>query len=299
MSKDWLLEEVTSDGGTEPPTEFEPLNNSAALFQTFAELGNSDRDAMLGFANKYGWLGFHARRPNETLAYGYTSHEADTGPRGVLRESYSSWNLAVAWMKWAVRVKDAIKSGNLSELRPHFVNGCFISHLGKDFDSVGPADGPQFYSAWGDLAIEPGGQGDFVPAARFLERWVNVHLVQYSAAGLAYDPAKRAFRIHIVPTNLIGAMWFQLARSVAENRDYRQCLQCGGWYEVSSSADARTARREYCDTNCKVRAFRRRRERVLILAAEGKTLRQVMKALQAEGLTMNQAKVREWMRSGR
>jgi hypothetical protein len=48
----------------------------------------------------------------------------------------------------------------------------------------------------------------------------------------------------------LGAMWFQCARVLTENYTFRQCENCGKWYEVS--ADARKKRSKYCSDRCRV-----------------------------------------------
>lgn len=297
---DWLLEEIPDGEVGGPRQAVELLREQAVLFREFAALDPFDRDGMRQFANEYGWLGFYAPRPHLANAYGYTDLDgrASSRRRG-FRETYPSWQRAIFWMKWAVRVADARANGDLSSLRPHFVGRHFRTDPGAGISRDVP---PAIMEMRVPLEHPSDGTGipdEFVLASRFIERSVNEHLGRYSAAGVICDPPSGRCGIHIVPTNLLGAMWYQLARFVAENRDHRTCRQCKGWFEISSEWGGRAAKREFCNDACKSREYRIRRDRARALAAEGKKLSQVCHILNGEGLGTDRSTVKKWIATER
>jgi hypothetical protein len=79
------------------------------------------------------------------------------------------------------------------------------------------------------------------------------------------DPRNGKLELQTVPENLLGALWLQLAEAIGGGKQFRQCITCGGWFEVSGRSDRRV-----CSDACRSRAYRGRQERARQLAAEGK-----------------------------
>jgi hypothetical protein len=61
-----------------------------------------------------------------------------------------------------------------------------------------------------------------------------------------------------VPQYLLGAIWLQFAVAVDGNKGYRNCRQCGRWFEVSPRA-GRTDK-IFCRGACRSQASRQRRQ---------------------------------------
>src|SRR2546423_135502 len=53
----WVLAENDVPGAPPGRREYNPLIEHPELFRTFADLTPGDRDAILAFANQFGWLG--------------------------------------------------------------------------------------------------------------------------------------------------------------------------------------------------------------------------------------------------
>ena len=102
-------------------------------------------------------------------------------------------------------------------------------------------------------------------------------------------PPRPQAAIRIVPTTLIGAMWLQLAESIAGNKMHRSCVSCGWWFEIGPS----TARKSkfYCSEACRSRAYRGRKEEALRLAAQGKEPKEIAGLVGA-----NLASVKQWLK---
>jgi hypothetical protein len=108
-----------------------------------------------------------------------------------------------------------------------------------------------------------------------VQGWVNKKLEGQATPRLFHHLDLGQLVMQIVPSNLLAAMWLQLAHAIAGNKQYRACRECGNWFEISSEDDGLTARREFCSDPCKSRDYRRRREQALALKAEGRTLQQI------------------------
>jgi hypothetical protein len=105
---------------------------------------------------------------------------------------------------------------------------------------------------------------------------------------LLYDRDRQHLRLCQVPRTFLAALWLQFAQAVAEDKDYRQCGECGSWFEVSPEV-ARTNRR-FCSNACRSRLYRQRQARAKELFAEGKSLQEI-----AAELRSTVAVVKKWI----
>ena len=101
--------------------------------------------------------------------------------------------------------------------------------------------------------------------ARLARGWLQIAInssmgspVMVSAQVLFNDAAE-GHEIQVVPQSLIGAIWLQCARVLTLNLSFRSCRHCGKTLEVSPEARRPNAR--YCNSGCKVAAFRERKLR--------------------------------------
>lgn len=67
---------------------------------------------------------------------------------------------------------------------------------------------------------------------------------------------RRGLSLHIVPKNLLGAMWTQLANDLTGKSDFRKCADCGNWFRISERS--RRKHERYCLSSCRVKAYRER-----------------------------------------
>jgi endogenous inhibitor of DNA gyrase (YacG/DUF329 family) len=121
-----------------------------------------------------------------------------------------------------------------------------------------------------------------MPATFLVQRWINEKLEKNASPRLLFNPDLGTQVVNIVPHNLLGAMWLQLAEAIAGNKQHRPCKECGKWMEISTEEDGRSARRLFCSDACKSRDYRRRIERARQLKAEGKSLKVIANELESD-----------------
>jgi hypothetical protein len=90
------------------------------------------------------------------------------------------------------------------------------------------------------------------------------------------------------PSTLAQALWLQFAEAVCQDKDFRKCEVCGKPFELSPGV-ARTNRR-LCSTNCKVKAHRKRKARVVQLWERGITLPTILRESGSEP-----ERVKKWL----
>jgi hypothetical protein len=104
----------------------------------------------------------------------------------------------------------------------------------------------------------------------------------------ARDPLTGKMDLQVMPKNLLGALWLQLAEAIGGGKKFRQCDTCGGWFEVAPRHNR--ADRQFCTDACRSRAYRGRQDRARQLAAEGRRLPAIAKELGSDVKT-----VRKWV----
>ncbi|HUE72337.1 MAG TPA: hypothetical protein VMP01_15745 [Pirellulaceae bacterium] len=80
--------------------------------------------------------------------------------------------------------------------------------------------------------------------------------------------------------NLWEAMLVQVAASLDERTNYRECDFCGKTFELTPSLNR--SDRLFCSDNCRVKAYQRRRKEAIRLRQKGKSLRQIVKATKSD-----------------
>jgi len=130
--------------------------------------------------------------------------------------------------------------GELPE-RPAFVERAWIAgtHLGDEvFDRFVP----------GDLVK---------PALHYVQSTINKQLQGRASPRLLWDANRERLGLYIVPDGLVGTLWLQFARAVERDSRFRQCADCGIWFERAPG----TARADklYCSTPCRTVAGGRER----------------------------------------
>ena len=56
--------------------------------------------------------------------------------------------------------------------------------------------------------------------------------------------------LHVVPENLLSAMWLQLAQHVSSSKGLRQCAHCSKWFEHGTGTGRRRTG-HYCEDKCR------------------------------------------------
>jgi hypothetical protein len=274
----WVLTDEVGWGTPYRRRVYSPLEDEPALFRVFAGLDPADRDAIAAFANQYGGLG-----KRRVLLAGWEEGKP-TFPDGTQGETYEDWGWAIFYMRWAVRIWDMISTRDAAglaknityhekETRPGYpareAGWSFNSHPDTPIRDV-PAPGSVSSAIEPVVGLTEDTKIALMPATLLVQRWVNENLRDNSSPALVYHLKPGKQMLQIVPKNLLGAMWFQLAQAIAGNKNYRTCRDCGRWFEISGDTDGRTERRQFCDDACKSRDYRRRKERAVELRAGGK-----------------------------
>ena len=138
-----------------------------------------------------------------------------------------------------------------------------------------------------DLAVDP---LDLPCAARFVaQTLVNEKLERFTQTRLLYDASTNSQRLVVLPSNLLGAMWFQLAQGLEGAVEFRACKQCKNWFRVSP--DTSRSDRVFCSDPCRYQASYQRRSRARRLRADGATIHSI-----ADEIGESVEKVRVWVK---
>jgi hypothetical protein len=105
-------------------------------------------------------------------------------------------------------------------------------------------------------------------ARRFLAQKVNGHLPRPFHGQLTVDAGGTRLEWDVIPRSLIDALWLQLAQAISAGKTYRECKECGSWFEVSPEAKHRSNRR-FCSDSCRTKAYRKRQERAREMRGRG------------------------------
>jgi hypothetical protein len=273
---------LSDSGGKkfDPPVrEYAPMREHSGLFRTFADVPLS-KDGILQFANKYGAL--------SNLLRPWTRSRADrseilTGGE----ERYGWWRGKIAAMKRAVMLWDLVRKGDEAGV--------------VDFIDVNkPDSGLEIH--WREEKLDSYEEGtpgvviksgqpepkDAVEAALLLlQRTMEEELYKGLSAKMELISDRRLeFRDR--PSDLITAMWLQFALGVSGEREYRSCMVCKAWFELSPDI-ARTTRL-FCSDACKSKGYRLKQDRARQLFAEKKGFSAIAKELGS-----NVATVKRWI----
>ena len=103
-----------------------------------------------------------------------------------------------------------------------------------------------------------------------LRRLITKTLKGRVSPRLLWD-ARSRLGLYVVPENLLGAMWLQLARAVNWQKKYERCEGpgCGKVIEISLDESGNRADCQYCSGACRQKAYRQRKRE----GARGKSRR--------------------------
>jgi hypothetical protein len=285
---------------------YRPLEDQAALFRTFAETPPTE-EGILQFADRYGWLGLRklvlpkeeiVLGPNDkalaTKSLGEKFSEAWLGPsKGVTGESLEAWEEGIWRMRFVLDLWDAIQRNDTACLR-QFIglqegpNGSRAATYRSskeigDYFAMGIIYDPTNGASAGEKHLRADG-GITRLALWVVQKQMNEQLGTHTGPSLLYEPRKDRLNLKIVPKNLMGAMWLQFARGIDGNKDYRQCLECGRWFEISLEANRPT--RFFCKDACRSKFYRRRVSDAQNLYLEGLSIEEIARRLETDTATV-------------
>jgi len=240
-----------------------PTDQDAALFRNFAALEPTP-DQALDFVHRFGPLW------------------------GAERERFEEWEFEVRTMRFLIELWDAVQAGKRT--------GVVEEHFKADKSGVIEfpfVDTVLEYRPWlwqgrkggqhsgAEISVETGAtavgqRGTPLKAAQsYVVQAINRRLATLGAQ-TALDRPDGKYQLVTRPHNLLGALWFQFAASIAGNKSYRACEVCGRAMEMSP--DVNRADRRYCSDACRSRALRSRQKQAAEMRAARKTLREIAKA---------------------
>jgi hypothetical protein len=242
---------------------YRPLEGTPVLFRTFGEVLPTE-EGIQGFASQYGTLGVHKliAMPNEQHALG---------------ECFETWCQEIGAMQHAICVWDALKHKDADALHV-----CFAQEDPSLPAPVVTLNFERSSTPWPwevetlrataqfrqeewreELAFRHAGPGiprdDPGYALVWLRALVNSHLADYTGMRLDSVPERApglSMALEMVPTNLLGVLWLQLARAIESDPRDQRCPQCQAWFRAP--AKARRSSTTYCSPRCRMRASRER-----------------------------------------
>jgi hypothetical protein len=281
----YVLEEIEGVGYR----EYYPLKE-AALYRTFSQASSGD---MLSFANKYGPLGLSCG-PLGLSPYGPSLDAIDVrgkfdGPDSVEGESRSNWLTEIQSLNAAIQVLAALKGDNeralrkwvtrWGELRPSARMGLELEkdqHPSKDDwvaimrDEHGKP--VTVHQLWTTGKSRRTIAWDHLVAA--VNRRIYLQCLPYLRQR---GESIGNLSIRLIPSSLLGALWWQFARVVTGELDYRPCRVCHRLIELSTGEKGFRHDREFCSNKCKFKDHRRKVREAKQLRAGGQTVRQIAK----------------------
>lgn len=97
--------------------------------------------------------------------------------------------------------------------------------------------------------------GDKLSAIKTFNQHVEPHMTIWIEAA----SGKRSV-LHVVPTNLLAAMWFEIAGELTEGTKYRKCEWCPTWFPYGPRTGHKKTRR-FCSDRCRKASNRHQKDR--------------------------------------
>ena len=274
--------------------QYQPLGAFSGLFRVFADAEPS-RDGIKAFADRFGSLG-----GNIAGSIPLYEHPGSKNVPVGMGEPLSAWNNQILKMRFAIDIWEAARRGNVGRLEQVIFweqDGSGVQMLSHP--ELPPGQLPQppalLERAWiagthlGDEVLDRFVPGDLVkPALHYVQSIINKQLQGRASPLLLWDANRERLGLYIMPDGLVGALWLQFARAVERDSQFRQCAECGIWFELAPG----TARADklYCSTPCRTKAYRRRQAEAIRLHDEGRSIEDIARDLVSDPET-----VRGWI----
>lgn len=249
-----------------------PLTQETGLFRTLANT-RPDREGVCQFASRFGLLGIDAVPVEVPFA-----DRPDVGTFGT-GELFTGWQAEIAAMREVLELLDLTQRRDTAALATRVRwtdDGVF--YQGDTKPHVISSSPTRFLA------------GDLIgPAVHYVHRLINDRLEQLVSPRLLVDPSTGTSDLYDVPGSQLGAVWLQVAGSVREGREFRQCRQCQTWFEVSVEAARKS--RLYCSPTCRTKGHRGRQQEARRLHAAGMAVERI-----ADALDTTTARINTWLR---
>jgi hypothetical protein len=261
------------------------LKDESGAFMNFAETDPSQK-GILDFVNRFGRLAGRSTA-FDLLSGSLPSHVLDAP-----LESVREWQKLILHMKPLVQTWRAVRESDRASLsrsiRWEGDHGVFY-HPPTGMRLKEPyciASFNQNRGLFSRLQV-----GELERPAMFV---VSLAIHQYLensdiSLGLPWDHVTGRPGFKLRPRSLLDGLWLQFALAVEGNKEYRQCRECGKWFEVSPSVNR--ANKQTCSSSCRNKGYYRRQEEARRMHAEGKAPKAI-----AEALGVDPAKVKKWLK---
>jgi len=274
--------------------EYQPLVAFPGLFRVFADTEPS-YDGVKAFADRFGPLG-----PDVARQIPLSDQRHAKGVSLGTGESLAHWVEEILTMRLAIDIWEAARNGDVGRLERVISwteDGSGIRIHSHPELTTGQLPDPPARVERGWIASTHLGDdvharfvpGDLVkPALHYVQSKVNEKLKGRASPRLLWDKKRERLGLYIVPDGLIGALWLQFARAVERDSRFRQCAECGIWFELAPG----TARADklYCSTPCRTKAYRKRQVEAVRLHGEGRSIDEIARVLESDPDT-----VRGWI----
>lgn len=245
---------------------YQPIEESPGLFRIFADL-DPTKESILAFASQYGHLTRDRSnaRPGMECFSAQIEIELPSSGESVTAEgeSLAFWSDEIRSIKQAIQVWDAVRAMDAQVLSDYIGwadDGVY--YHGEEPEPVSTQSFHPEFLQWlrrGDL---------FEPAILRLAGRLNSRLECGTPARFRWVPQEPGhLHLFYIPGSLIEAVWLQFALAVDRSKDYRKCIQCGTWFELSP--DKARSNRLFCSGACKSRNYRDKKARAQHLASQG------------------------------
>jgi hypothetical protein len=293
----FLTEALASEQSSPWLRQYRPLEEFSGLFRVFAGT-ELTRVAILAFANRFGPLGGKLSIPIPIVENAQETQPIDFG------EELHAWGIEIRAMWDVVKLWDLVRKADHKSLqecivwweKPRMV--VYEPPVGTTVRGRPIRSGPAREitviageNLRSDL-FESFRPGDVVePAYWHLRHIVNERLKDRASARLLQSRQGNRPTVNLIPTGLIGALWLQCAQAIENGNEFRQCAECGLWFELTP----RTARVDkiFCSSACRTRAYRKRQSEVAELHQKGMRPDKI-----ARQLELDEDTVRQWITKG-
>lgn len=235
-----------------------PLLDQTGLFRTFA-FTETKPESIVKFANRFGPLG--CCEENVYL---------DCCTAGVLTcgEPFEVWEREIDKMSWCVNLWDKTKTKDTDGIE--LLLGLSALRDISSYPACDPIPNQPFFT-YSQRAFSTIEQQRV--AACHIDNLFPKDSIRKALAWLEYEISKRMntniistvflsnsertnVNLYMRPSNLLGAMWLQLAESISTGKNYQKCNTCDNWFEFGTETHRKT--RLYCSDACRKLAYKRR-----------------------------------------
>ena len=230
---------------------YDPFEQSA-LFKTFGSVEPTET-GILEFAGKFGLLGG---------TYTHRLREPDPGGQpnvfwpGV-GETRQDWAAEIGLMAHVIDLLDAYRSADAVRLREHIHweqirDGYRVLYTTPAI--AGWKRQSTLIAAYPASALATVQVGDLIgPAWTAILSVANAQLERHPLHAALVDRGGGAAALTLPPASLVGALWLQAARSIADSPVIQRCAACGEYFQITGGKRVDSI---YCSPGCRLRAHR-------------------------------------------